>query len=88
MKRVSTVETTEVRYVARPMGRERESGPHLADLRAFLAECEGLPDDALVRIEPGQLDESARRNVTLSVTIRRPIEPAAGSAATPPEGSR
>lgn len=60
-KRIRTVS-----YVARPMGRERENGPHLGDLRAFVAECDGLPDDLLVRIDPGHVHEGGRRDVTFT----------------------
>lgn len=70
IRTVSVTETTHVRHVARPWGGTRENGPHLHDLRAFVAACDGLADDTLVRIEPGQLDEGGRRNVTLTATIR------------------
>ena len=66
----SLTEGTRVTHVARPLGRARistpclEIGPHLGDLRAFVAACEGLPDDLLVHIQRRHLD------VTL-VTVRR-----------------
>jgi hypothetical protein len=69
---VSTVTTETVRHLAKPYGRNRENGPHLADLRAFVAACEGLPDDVLVRIENGYLDEGGRRNVTFTANYRVP----------------
>lgn len=67
--------TTTVRHVARPLGRARESGPHLGDLRRFVQECAGLPDEVLVRVEKGQLGESGRRDVTFSATLRAPLDP-------------
>jgi hypothetical protein len=70
----STTETTSVRYIAKPRGRNRENGPHLADLRAFVAACGDLPDDLLVRIEKGHLDEGGRHDVTFSVTHRVPVD--------------
>jgi hypothetical protein len=58
---------TSVHHVCQPQGRARENGPHLVDLRAFVAECEGLPDDLRVTIENGYLDEGGRRTVTFRV---------------------
>lgn len=58
---------TSVRHVAKPMGVGRSNGPHLADLREFVRECEGLPDDLVVRIDKGNLDEGGRRDVTFQV---------------------
>lgn len=66
----STVTSTTVRHIAEPMGKERESGPHLADLRTFVASCEGLPDNLLVRITHERLDESGRNDVTFEATHR------------------
>jgi hypothetical protein len=73
-RNTTTVTKTEVWYVAKPFGRNRENPPSLADLRAFVAKAEGLPDDVMVRIESGQLDEGGRRFVTLSCTYTHPAE--------------
>lgn len=72
-RHTSTVRTTTVGVIAKPMGKARENGPHLADLRAFVAECEGLPDSLLVRITDGHLDESGRRNVMIETVLREPL---------------
>jgi len=48
--------------------------PHLRDLRSFVDECEGLPDDILVRIDKGYLGEDGRQNVTISLTYNHPSE--------------
>jgi hypothetical protein len=66
--------TTRVHHVAKPLGVSRESGPHLRDLRSFVDECEGLPDDILVRIDKGYLGEDGRQNVTISLTYNHPSE--------------
>ena len=71
---VSTVTTTTVRYVAKPYGRKRQNPPCLADLRAFVSSCEGLPDDLTVRIDNGHLDEGGRRNITFEVVQKTPVD--------------
>lgn len=48
-------------------------------LRAFVAECDGLPDELLVRIEWGSLSEGGLRDVTLSATYTHPDANAAVS---------
>lgn len=58
-----------VRHIAKPSYKARENPPHLSDLRAFVAACDGLPDDVLVRIDKGQLNESGRHDVTFSATL-------------------
>jgi hypothetical protein len=70
--RRSTVTSTEthVSHTAKPLGRSRENPPHLGDLRAFVAACEGLPDDLSVYINNGSLDEGGRRNITFFVRHR------------------
>lgn len=70
---VHITRTTVVTHVAEPMGRERNNGPHLADLRAFVAACDGLPDDTRVHFEDGHLNEGGRRNVTIRASIRASI---------------
>jgi hypothetical protein len=70
----STVRTTTVRVVAKPMGEGRENPPHLADLRRFVDECDGLPDDTVVNIVDGHLNESGRHDTILTAVIREPIE--------------
>ena len=72
-RKVEKVATTTVRHLAKPYGYAQENGPHLADLRAFVTACEGLPDDLRVRIEHGGMGESGRYNVTISVTLRETI---------------
>lgn len=62
------VQRVEVRHVAQPMGGNRESGPHLIDLREFVAACAGLPGDLLVHVDQGRMDEGGRRVVTFSVS--------------------
>lgn len=76
----SVTETIVVRHVAEPLGHGRENGPHLGDLRAFVAACDGLADDVLVRIDNGQLDEGARRRVTFTATVRRDVTPESAAA--------
>lgn len=73
-RRTSTVRTTTVLWVAKPSGETRRNGPHLGDLRAFVAECDGLPGDTPVRITEGNLSESGRRDVTFEVTLREPVD--------------
>jgi hypothetical protein len=51
-----------VRHYAKPIG--KEPGPHLADLREFVAACEGLPDDLQVKIDVGSYGD---RTVTIEV---------------------
>lgn len=65
----TTTTKTRVVLVARPMGRNRENGPHLLDLRDFVEACHGLPDDARVRIGEGQLSEGGDRDVTFAVEV-------------------
>lgn len=74
LRRTTTTTETVVRHTARPMGEAQENGPHLGDLREFVARCEGLPDDVLVHVESGQLSEGGRRVVTLSLRYRHPAE--------------
>ena len=75
MRRERTTTTTEVCYVAEPLASKgRENGPHLGDLRAFVDECEGLPDSIVVHITKGSLSESGRRDVTFTATWQRPAE--------------
>lgn len=69
---VSTVTTTTVRYLSKPFGRDRQNPPSLGDLRTFVSECEGLPDDLAVRIDKGHLDEGGRSTVTFEVVQRTP----------------
>lgn len=69
-----TTKTTRVRHIAKPLGDARENGPHLSDLRRFVAECVGLPDEVLVRISAGHLSESGRRDVTLEAVWSRPAD--------------
>lgn len=66
----ATITTTTVRHIAKPLGESQENGPHLLDLREFVAACEGLPGNAFVRVTPGTLGESGRRDVTLEVTVK------------------
>lgn len=73
-KTVKTVTTTTVRYWAKPYGRAQENGPHLADLRAFVAACDGLDDGLLVRISNGHMSEGGRYNVEIEVVDRQPVE--------------
>ena len=63
--KTSTV--TVVEHRCAPMGRSRENGPHLSDLRAFVAECEGLPDDLRVFVDNGHMNEAGRYMVTFRV---------------------
>lgn len=67
--------TITVKHLAKPLGamQNGENGPHLRDLRQFVAACEGLSNDARVRISEGYLSESGRRDVELSVTVEAPI---------------
>jgi hypothetical protein len=63
---------TTVRHIATPLASKgRENGPHLGDLRAFVAECEGLPDSIVVRIDKGHMGESGRYDVTFETTWSR-----------------
>ena len=70
----TTMTTTQVRHLAKPMGIERENGPHLGDLREFVDACDGLPEDTLVRINEGYMDESGRYDVTISLVHHHPTE--------------
>jgi hypothetical protein len=64
---------TRIRHVAQPLGRGREVGPHLEDLRIFVEACEEIPGDTLVRINKGQLDEGGRYDVTFELVHIVPI---------------
>jgi hypothetical protein len=64
-----------VTYTAKPLGSDRENGPHLGDLREFVAACDGLPDDLKVRIDEGHLNEGGRRDVQFLV-VHRTRQPA------------
>jgi hypothetical protein len=68
-----TVNHTEVRHIAKPLGSARENGPHLGDLREFVEKCEGLPNDLIVRIDTGHSNESGRRDVVISVHQQQTI---------------
>lgn len=72
MKKTTTTRTVTVSVVAKPLGVERENGPHLGDIREFVAECDGLPDDVFVSVDEGTLNESGRRLVT--ITAKHTIE--------------
>lgn len=65
----TTVTTKRARHHAKP-DRTGENGPHLADLRAFVALCVDLPDEVLVHITDGHLDEGGRRTVTFEAVHR------------------
>lgn len=70
-----TTTTTTVRYIAEPLASKgRENGPHLGDLRKFVAECEGLPDSIVVRINKGHMGEAGRYDVTLETSWSRPAK--------------
>lgn len=71
-RRTVDTTTTYVNHIAKPMGRARESGPHLSDLRLFVDACDGLPGDVLVRIDTSQLNESGRCDVVFHVTYVHP----------------
>ena len=71
-RHVSATTTTTVRHIAHPLGRSRENGPHLSDLREFVDACEGLPGELLVRISKGSLNESGRHDVTIETTLSEP----------------
>ena len=66
---VVTATETRVRHIAQPLN--NENGPHLGDLRAFVAACEGLDNDLRVHIDYGYLSESGRRNVEFRLTHRQ-----------------
>jgi hypothetical protein len=66
-RREHTSTEVSVTHIAAPLGRERENGPHLTDLRQFVDECEGLPGDLRVSISNGHMGESGRYDVTLKV---------------------
>lgn len=73
-RRESASRTTLVEHIAKPMGRSSENGPHLGDLRAFLAAAEDLPDETKVFIDKSPLSEGGRRDVTFRATRVEPIE--------------
>lgn len=76
IRTTQTKTTTHVRYIAKPVTLQngsRENPLHLGDLRTFVSECSGLPDDCRVRIVEGDLSESGRRDVTLSLEYQHPI---------------
>lgn len=79
----NTIRTTTVRYTADPLGRARENPPHLGDLRAFVAECEGLPDDLPVRITDGHLNESGRHSTLFEAVWREVLYPMEDQCVTP-----
>lgn len=68
----SSKTVTRVWHTAEPVGRERENGPHLGDLRAFVKACEGLPDDARVWVEKGHMSDSGRYDVNISLQYQHP----------------
>lgn len=69
-----------VTHDAKPLGPDRENGPHLGDLRDFVAACAGLPDHLKVRINDGHLSESGRCTVQFLVTQRTLITDATDDA--------
>lgn len=69
-RHTTTDQTTTIRWVAKPIGEDRENGPHLADLRAFMSRCAGLPDDTFVHIINGPMNAAGHRDVTFQVTVR------------------
>lgn len=75
----TSVTTTHVRYFAKPRGSSRKNPPSLGDLRAFVAACDGLPDDVDVRIQPGTLGESGRHDVEFSLRYDHPAAEEASS---------
>ena len=88
MSRTSRSETvTVVEVRCEPLGRARENGPHLADLRRFVSECDGLPDEARVSVDMGTLSESGRRTVRISLrhteAIGDLVEPQDAAEAAP-----
>lgn len=62
-----TQTTTVVEHRCAPLGRARENGPHLSDLRTFVEECDGLPGDLWVHVDQGHMNEGGRYVVTLRV---------------------
>lgn len=56
-----------VRHVMQPFGRERTNPPSLGDIRKFVTACDNLPDDLLVVITKGSLDEGGRHSYTFTV---------------------
>lgn len=71
--RTTTTSTvTTVQHIAKPSGRNRQTGPHLADLRAFVEKCDGLPNEVLVHIDHGHVGEDGRCDVKLTATYRHP----------------
>ena len=77
-RRTTSSTSTVVERVCKPLGRERENGLHLVDLRAFVDECEGLPNHLLVRVAQGYMSESGRYDTTLRdehVVAADPVTP-------------
>lgn len=68
-----TEDVTYIRTVAKPYGQHRKGyPPSLGDLRAFVAACEGLPDDTTVRIDRQSMGSgSDYADVILEATIRQ-----------------
>jgi hypothetical protein len=66
--------TIEVSHVARPEGSRRENPPHLHDLREFVDACEGLPDDAVVRVTRGASADGGRYALTLTLRLVEPVD--------------
>ena len=83
MRSTTSTTTTRVSHIAKPtggfVGKPRENGPHLGDLRDFVDACEGLSDDLRVRIDEGHVGESGRIDVTFEVVDQFPTpgQPAA-----------
>lgn len=74
MRTTNTKTSTVVRLVCTPFGRSRNNPPSLAQLRQFVAECEGLPGDLRVYLEKGLLGEGGRHNYTLTARYDHPDE--------------
>jgi len=70
-RRVTLTRNERAQLIAEPYGPTRENPPHLGDLRAFVALCEGMPDGAQVTITPGTLNEAGRRTTTFLAVYTR-----------------
>lgn len=80
IRNTRSTRTTTVSHIAKPLAEKgRENGPHLGDLRAFVAACEGLPDSIVVRITVGHMGESGRRDVTLETKWSEGIDDDGGT---------